>query len=110
MVSGDKFLNCMWTYFLSEKSEAASALEKFLSGTRTDVSVQILLTDGRTEFKGPFPGTCVWLHMKHEPISAEFPQFDGCVERGNRHVGIGVACGPLSGEESVFGAPMSFSS
>lgn len=46
------FIGYMWTYFPSGMSEAATALEKFLSDTRTDGSIDI--ADGRGNgIRGP---------------------------------------------------------
>ena len=44
----------MWVYFLAKKSDASRALERFLSDTRPDGSVQIIPMNGGTEWKGEF--------------------------------------------------------
>lgn len=73
----------MWTCFLSEKSDTPSALEKVLSDTRTDGSIDILRTDGGTKFKGAFQAGFKRLSDKRELTSPNSPQFNGCTEKGS---------------------------
>ena len=86
MIVKDDFTRRGWLYFLSNKSDAASAFRSFLASVRADglpSLVEIVRSDNGGEFfGGEFESVCNELLIKQEFTPAYSPQFNGVAERG----------------------------
>lgn len=81
VVFRDDYTQYMWVYFLARKIEAPRALERALSNTRPDGTVEIVGMDDATEFQSVFDEVFDKGRERRETVPPKSPQFTGRVER-----------------------------
>ena len=86
MICKDDYTRYSWLYFLKHKSDAASALKRFLTDVRAvglPSELEIVRSDNGGEFLGGrFKQLCKDMMIKQEFTSAHSPEFNGVAERG----------------------------
>ena len=107
MIVRDDFSRYAWVYFISHKSDAAEAFEKFLADLRVEgvpSEVVVVRSDDGGEFnEGKFGKLCRERNIKQEFTTVDSPEYNGVAERGLAMIESAALAASDSADKRTFG-------